>query len=446
MGSNAANIAAHGAGTILIPNLPNLAITPAFSTSPAAPLASIYTNTFNAALAANIAGDAAAFPHTNFIEMDVFSAENYVLAHPSTFGLSNTTTPCVFVTACVTGSTATQDTYAFWDTVHPTMTGHRFFAALATEYLYYGNFGAPTGAEGEASIRHRNQAMDGATGNIQGRAFEPGSPSVTFAIYGDTSRTSARDGGVMPQVRDTGGGGAVTLNVPETEHFRWGVQLSGQQSNVKAGMLSFTDLSGGFDLYAGWRGGGGAFVNATAGGSIDQFTNINRVTAVAPLVNTATTNGWSGSAKLQAGWYFDAGGMAISPRVAANFDHGDVEAYTEQGALVREAIAQRAINASSGEATIRVESNGGGPLYAYLEAGYRDYFTYQADPVTVSLPNNTALPLSTDLGRPDGGVAVVDAGLSGHITSSISVGIAFQGRYSGTYQDSLGAIGARLKF
>jgi outer membrane lipase/esterase len=446
MGASAATISSSGAGTILIPNLPNLGVTPAFSSNPAQPLAVIYTNTFNQALAADIAVDAAAHPNTNFILMDVNTAFQYVLAHPATFGFTDVTTACTSTLACAFGSPATQNSHIFWDSVHPTAAGHIFLAELATEYLYYGNFGVATAAEGETSLRHRGQSLDNAMGMIQARSFEGGQPSVGGAVEGDSSTTNARDGGLMPKVRDRSGGGAVWLTVPVSEHLRWGAQMSGQQSDVKAGALSFRDLTAAVDLYGGWRGSSGMFFNAAAGAGVDQFTDIKRVTAVAPLVNTASTNGWSASAKVQGGWYFDLGAATLSPRAAVAVAHGDVEAYEEDGAMVREGIAQRQIDTTSGEATLRLESPMGGSMHAYVEAGYRDYFSYKADAVTVSLPGNTAHALSTAVGRPDGGIAVIDAGLSGQVGERISIGVGYRGRHSGSYSDDMGGIGIKMKF
>jgi outer membrane autotransporter protein len=128
------------------------------------------------------------------------------------------------------------------------------------------------------------------------------------------------------------------------------------------------------------------------------------------------------------------------------WDHASIQGYREQGMMVREAIATRGIDAAAGEATVRLESPGGAQMSAYVEAGYRDYLSYTAGDVTVSLPGNTALPLSTAVGRPSGGVVVADAGVHGKITDHLSVGVDYYGQHGSGFRDDVGSIGVKWRF
>jgi outer membrane lipase/esterase len=438
----ASTISSAGAGTILIPNLPTLSVTPQFAGSPAAPLADAGEQAFNATLVTQIKADAAAHKTTNFILMDVNAAGVVIREAPGLFGFTNVTQSCFNgVSVC-----ATPNSYFYWDGVHPTTAGHHLIAELAMEYIYYGNFGVPTSAEVESSLRHRTQTLDTAVEQLDHAKFTAGAPSVGIVTDYDDISGDSRDGGLMPQVSDRASSVRIVFDAPMSESFRWGGEFSGTRSNVGAGALTFHDLTFAVDGYAGWRFGNGAFLNSAAGFGLDDYQNIKRVTEVAPLVNTATTSGWTGGAKVQGGWYFDAGSFSVSPRAALTYEHGTVEGYDEQGLMVREGIANRSVDALSGEATIRLDAHMGDHISAYAEGGYRDYINYTADDVTVSLPGNTALPLSTAVGRPEGGVAVINAGLKGEIADHWTLGVGYRGLRSGSFNSDMGQVTLKYRF
>jgi phospholipase/lecithinase/hemolysin len=105
---------ADGATHILVPGLPNLALTPEFSGNP---LASAYTNAFNTALLAGLPSGATYF--------DTFAFLNGIEANPGAYGITNLTAPCFNgVTVC-----ANPGQYLFWDSVHPTTSADALLAA-----------------------------------------------------------------------------------------------------------------------------------------------------------------------------------------------------------------------------------------------------------------------------------------------------------------------------
>jgi phospholipase/lecithinase/hemolysin len=93
-----------GATNILVPNLPNLGLTPEFNGDAAA---IAYSSTFDLALAVTLPSGATLF--------DTNALFNEILASPNTYGFTNTTTPCTSASAnpACTG-------YLFFDDIHPT--------------------------------------------------------------------------------------------------------------------------------------------------------------------------------------------------------------------------------------------------------------------------------------------------------------------------------------
>jgi len=120
------NLAAAGATTFLIPNLPDIGATPAAGSNSA--LFSQLTDEFNTELAQVIA-DLQANLGVTIITLDVFSILDAFLSNP--MGL-NTTDPC-FVDA---GNVcADPDNYVFWDDVHPTAFAHAVLGNTALASL-----------------------------------------------------------------------------------------------------------------------------------------------------------------------------------------------------------------------------------------------------------------------------------------------------------------------
>ena len=129
---------AAGARTVLVPNLPDIGVTPLVTTlEQTAPgisaLATRLISQFNAALATALDQETG----IQVIRFDTFSFLHDVVANPSQYGFSNSTQPCysgfVFpdpnATVC-----ANPDQYVFWDTEHPTtafhaLLGERLFSA-----------------------------------------------------------------------------------------------------------------------------------------------------------------------------------------------------------------------------------------------------------------------------------------------------------------------------
>jgi phospholipase/lecithinase/hemolysin len=199
------SIAAAGAGTILVGNIPSLGNAPQFRGTVAAPLAEFAGTSFNSALLAGMMTTAAARPGTNIILFDIFKVGAALTANPGAFGLTNVTDACFNgVTVC-----ATPGTYLFWDGVHPTAAGHQLIARLANDYLYYGDIGAQSTVQAETGFRQREDLMDIASEGLSGRADWEAGTHLTFGAIADSVETEAR-GSVAAS--DTTGYGVRAIN------------------------------------------------------------------------------------------------------------------------------------------------------------------------------------------------------------------------------------------
>ena len=431
-------IAGAGAGTILVTNLPRLGITPQFNQGPgaaASPLVDYAGQTFNSALLSNLMVTAASRPGSNIILMDLYKISDPLAANPGRFGLSNATDACFNgVTVC-----SNPDSYLYWDGVHPTAAGHRLIAALANDYLYYGDIGAQSTVQAETGYRQREDLLDLASEGLSGReAFTPGM-QMTFGLLADSVETDAR--GPVASADATGWGGRVGFDYATSESMRFGLAASFRTTEVEAGAMDFDVQSFGIDFATGWRSGA-TFVNAVVGGSIDNYDGITRVTSLAPIVHTGQTSGVSYGARLQGGMWFDMGGIALSPRAAISFVAADVDSYIEQGSAAQYTYDDRTLSGTSAEFALRAEGGGDGVRF-WAEGGYRDVLSDGGDPVRVGIASNPAQVLERGFDEPFGGSLLASAGVDANV-GPFTLTVGYRGRFGDSADSHVGGITLKL--
>jgi phospholipase/lecithinase/hemolysin len=122
-----------GARNLLFYDVPQLGLTPDFNTQPLAvqALADQLAQNFNAAVLGALA------PLENnglkVFNLDTYDLLGGVVSDPSTYGFANVTDPCLNASTGMPCSTdpGVQNTYLFWDGVHPTAAGHLITAGYA---------------------------------------------------------------------------------------------------------------------------------------------------------------------------------------------------------------------------------------------------------------------------------------------------------------------------
>lgn len=427
------SVATAGAGTILVSNLPRLGITPQFSaTGPnGAALADFAGQQFNSALQSRLMTTAAGQPNTNIILMDLYKISDPLAANPGRFGLTNVTQSCFNgVTVC-----ANPDSYLYWDGVHPTAAGHRLIAQLANDYLDYGDLGAQSTVQAETAFRQREDLLDLSTETFAGRESWQAGTHMTFGVLADSVETDSR--GVVASSKATGWGGRVGLDHVQSESLRFGLAGTFRTAEVEAGPLAFDLETYAFDAWVGWRSGN-MFLGAAAGGSIENYDDITRQTALAPIVHTGETTGGSIGARVQGGWWFDMGGIALSPRAAVTWGSTDVNGWAEQGAAAQYAYQDRTVQAAAGEVSLRAEGGGDGVGF-FIEGGYRDSFGDSSDAVATGILGNPAQILRRKIEDPFGGSLLASAGVEADVGLG-KLTFGYRGRFGDHADSHVGAL------
>ncbi|AQR62313.1 autotransporter domain-containing esterase [Brevundimonas sp. LM2] len=427
-------VAQAGAGTVLVTNLPRLGITPQFAASnplvgaQGSALADFAGSTFNSALSTGLMATAPNRPGTNIILFDIAKISDTLASDPGRFGLNNVTAPCFNgVTLC-----ATPDTYLYFDGVHPTAAGHRLFAALANDYLYYGDLGSASTLQGETAFRHHEDTLSTATDSLSGRGpWEAGTQISVTGGY-DRTKTDART-----DVAEATADGAIVRAALEsgTEALRFGLAGTFREGDVEAGPNRFALQSIGLDVYAGYRSGS-AFVNAAVGFAGDDYNDIERVSTLSPVVMMATTRGQSTGARVQGGVWMELGGIAVSPRAAVSYVTANVDGYREQGVAAAYQYGNRTVKAVTAEASVRAEGEMGG-FGVFVEGGYRDSLDDQSTDVRVGIANNPAQIVARGFDDPFGGQVLASAGVSGDL-GPVKVELSYKGRFGDRANSNMG--------
>jgi phospholipase/lecithinase/hemolysin len=130
--ANIQRLYAAGAREFLVWVPPNVGLTPAIRSLPAAAqiLAGQLTQVFDTNLAAIVVQLRTNLPGSSFARLDAYQLLAAMVANPDAFNLANVTRACLTPNSAPF-TCADADTFLFWDGIHPTRAGHAHLAALA---------------------------------------------------------------------------------------------------------------------------------------------------------------------------------------------------------------------------------------------------------------------------------------------------------------------------
>src|SRR6516165_2189718 len=186
--TDATNLAQLGARTLIVPNVPDLGNTPDYNTSALGiALGNAFADLHNAALPGAMESVHNA-TGANIIVLNVAQMLNNVIADPALYGFSNATQACINVSSCVNGSTAMQNSYVFWDGVHPTTHSQYRIARYAAASLNQFEALSIPGQIGTQSALDFNGLLDGRMD-----ALRAGASGLSYNIGGGSGNRANSD-------------------------------------------------------------------------------------------------------------------------------------------------------------------------------------------------------------------------------------------------------------
>ncbi len=430
VGNNLRALAGAGARTIVSINLPAFAGLPAYTSGAglaANGLAGLSSGTFNAVLAGQQAAVAAANPGVNLISVDVAGLFNAIQATPGAFGFANASTACTAVASCALGSKAVQNTYAFWDDVHPTEAGHTLVAAAVNQYLNAPVYAASFAPYGEVAIQGRRDSLLRGYDRLESaRDMKPGVNQYYVALTGNSSSANARN----RQMGYDSRGGGVAFGLDRAFDNAWSMTAGGAVSvgNFKARPVEGNVLQFGFDATAQYVTGA-FYAKAGAGFGVTRFGDVERDT-VGPLFNRSSANAISGNLGTEIGLRYQLGAVTVSPRARLNWISAQVQSFSETGIVAPLAVDGRSVNALAAAGELRISadiiSDPARKTTVYGTIGYERNLAYSGNSVSARLINNTAQPFTVSLADPKGAGVVLGGGINGRISQMISVGVDYK--------------------
>ncbi|WP_294643209.1 autotransporter domain-containing protein [uncultured Aureimonas sp.] len=448
-----------GAPTVVVLNLPNIGATPAFSATLQGSVAgTLATNAFNTALRAGVTQVAAALPNTDVVLVDVQRLGALVASDPTRFGILNTRDACLSTPACAAAPASVQNTYLYWDGIHPTTGVHRLFSQLVEDYLSVGTSAAAVGSLTETALLDRMTANEAVRDRARVAALRlppaaTGSDAAIAVPFSDLyvslggsrfERDGARD------YRFDNGSVRIGYDHRLTDRVLIGGALSAAAGEVDDARLTYDTLSFAADLYA-TALFGPAYVTLSGGVAHHDYEDLDRRTLVSTVTNRGTdTNGVSANVGIEAGYGFQAGAFTITPALGLDYLYSDADGYAESGAAAEIVYGDTQRNALLGSANLHlgyVTDLGGRPLALTGRIGYEDILTEDDARVSAAIAGGITRARSSAL---DGLAArgfVAGVGVDAGLTNRLSL----TGRYSiGTSSDidtsHIGEVGLKYRF
>ena len=444
-GSQAGQLATAGAKTIIVMNLPDLGSTPEFSGSATTSAIATYSSTvFNTALDANLKAQAAAHPGANIIEVDINSAFHVIMNSPQAYGISNTTQACVLVASCVGGGLSAQNSYLFWDPVHPTETGHKLIAELVAQYLYTPGLTSGVGmiADETYETRRANGALladelhvaHGSEGDNRWFVSAVGDNASRNAMIGQqaTIGGTTTDATVKAYDYSLSGFHAGAVHTAGG-NLSLGVAMTAVQGSAKAFMVSANPTDVSFDLGLDWRMGE-RFVSLSGGAGFASFSDFRRATLFGPLTEDRNqVNAQSASAELQAGFDHSTGNWTLTPLVRLSYVDARMSGFSELGPLAAVAYGDRDVNALSAAAELRAAGQLSRTVGVNAVIGYEGVLSGKENDLKGQLINNSAMPFADAMGKVGSPGALVGLGLTVKV-AHFDVGASYRGTFGSQSQ------------
>jgi outer membrane lipase/esterase len=405
LATSAGALAASGAKHVIVPNLPNLGATPAFSGDPQqAALGATISGGHNTLLGFAVAGLANDFD-ANFYVVDFASLFDDAIANPGKYGFSNNSAPCFTgISVC-----SSPDSLVFWDSVHPTAAGHRMMAAFAADTVI-----APRTLPAQAYVGAANaaSAQRQLTSALRA-ARHVGSPQkFLFAdlVYDDSSREPELYAFGYDYDGYTLSAGVAGRPLPNL--------VAGGLIGFTTGEAALTSGTGEFDFDSVRVGGflgveAGMFEgNLALSYSDDDYASIERLTGVGGQVASADASGSAFAATLEGLVNLGAPSLRVSPLARVRFAEVSVGSYQESGAVgLNQGVEARELDSVDGELGAQL-SGAGGAFWWRLEGVYVEQLDEPNQIVTSRLVSVPDAPRSFSIAGDEDGYARFEAAAS----------------------------------
>jgi outer membrane lipase/esterase len=350
--SDAASLIGLGARRLVVFNVPDLGSTPAEIAAGQSVISTQISQANNAAMVPAL-NQLARQTGANIYLINAQLGMEEVLANPAAYGLKNTTSECILTPSCVNGSRAVQDTYLFWDDVHPTTGIHDYLAHVVANQL---EAGETIGGEAELMIIQAQQFTNQLALRMDGLRFQPPTDGLLHAYIQGGYASGQRNSGAASDgfSYDTSSvvGGADLLVAPGIiVGAAGGYGQPGARYDNGAGKLGYAAYQGG--VYA------AAFTPIAYADLAGAFSGFDNTAGSRPGVMQGgglrfRPQGHAWSLRGDAGLTLQAGSLTWGPVGGIEFTDAVVDSYSETGEpLLTQSVARQNVDSLVGRAGLQ---------------------------------------------------------------------------------------------
>ena len=427
-----------GARMLIVPNLPDLGLTPDFNTTPeGVELGDAFSQTHDANLPVEMQllheGTGA-----NIIVLNTEGLLNRVVADPSLYGFSNVTDACLYTVSCVTGSTATQNTYLFWDDVHPTTHAQEIIAEYAAASLRgYETLTIPARLGTNAAqtftgvLNGRLEALqNGASGvsyNINGVNGGVADPSHPFGLFlAVTGQFGTRDSkGFDLGYRYRSAVTAIGLDYRVNDHLTAGLALAYNNTHADvSGGGTVQDNGVDVGLYA-LATQGDAYAKFTGGYDSDSYKT-ERSGVIGGITGKPDGSTWSASGAVGLKFH-PLTNIAVGPEAGLAYTNSGLGSYTESGdSLLTQAVDSQNFQQLIGSLTMNASTTlglGGFSVAPYASAGAQFLLSGQDRHFSSSFTDEPGVTLTSTYPHEPGSWGLFAAGVSANLSQRLSASL-----------------------
>lgn len=435
--TNISTLAARGAKTILVGNLPDLGRTPGGVGSGSGASLSALTQAYNASLVAQLPAIETA-RNTRIVVLNTFGLITDVLANPSTYGFTNVTVPCI-TPAGATGACATAaaaNTSLFFDPIHPTAAAHvvvaNFAAATLDQDANVSRTAAATSLLAPQILDTLRQGTNDRLNilrltNSRERSTQPMSVYV-IAKYA----TGDRDSGANVVGLDYD---MIAYTMGFDRVYSDGFVLGGSASYVDGdvdldasrGQQDFTATA--FAAYFGYRNN--SFWADLSGAASWENYDLVRNTGFAPRPTAlGETSGNSFYVALDAGVnLMGEGTFSAGPIAGVRYVNSDIDAYTEtNAAMLNTSVAEQSNKGVIGSVGLQASgffSSGGTGIVPHIRVVYENQL--DAFDHAVRVTNDVGQVRTATGGTGSDDYFLLGAGLNIQANSALSFTLDYEG-------------------
>jgi outer membrane lipase/esterase len=430
-----------GAHTLLVPNLPDFGITPDYNTSALTEeLGGAISTLHNATLSSTMA-QLHQQTGANIIVLNEDQLLNSVVADPARYGFVNVTDACIDTPACVDGSTATRDSYLFWDGVHPTTHAQEIIAEYAAASLLEfesltvpAQLGVAGAKDFTTLLDNRMQALrNGAGGfsyDVDGASGSNGDPDQKFGLFvagGGGNGYINNDGGTNLGFSYTNAATILGADYRFSPNFTGGVALGYNDDHAdvnEGGKVQDEGFNAG--LY-GLAYSGPVYVKASFGYGDDWYRTSSVGVGYGGVIGKP--KGSSYTFDIEGGynllpWH----GIGLTPQLGLSYNDAALQGYTDSGDPLltqqvssqgyQEILATTGFTASTGLAV--------GPLWLvpFASAAAQIHLSNQGADFTSSFTDEPLVTQTNSYPTQPPAWALLGAGVSASLANQLTASIA----------------------